>query len=781
MSYRSVFAADSAAEQGERDDPKKLGGAECAPTWEGEMKYLSHCALVTTALAAGFAPAAFAQDSSGAAAANAAPESADTDDGFGDIVVTARRREESLLSVPVSVTALSAQKMEEANLTQLADIGRTAPAIRVTNVVDRSDTLAVAIRGQSDTGGQLTTDPSVGVYFADAIQARPQGLGRSLYDIASIQLLKGPQGTLFGRNLTGGAVLISPVAPDVDTVEGYVQAIYGNYDRREIQGAINVPIVEGIAALRVAGNLTRRDGFTLNLTTGNRLRDDNGDAFRASLLIDTGNGFRNTTIFDYAKGWGHGGGMVPIEVNPAVDTPVNRRAAREAVLARQQARSIRINEDDTDTPQRSSNRGVTNTTEIDVGGATLKNIFNYRRVTSENDGGDGMPQNLVLVRSIIKAEQVSEELQLVGKAFDDRLDYIVGAYYFWESGLQTGFVPVLGGPARTTIGDVTSISRSIFAQIDYAITDKLKLTVGGRYTWDKRKLYQQVRASPTGPNSVDQRVEKNFSEPTWTLSLNYEPTPDTLLYITNRRGYRSGGFNSGATVAAALAPVESEILTDYEVGFKTQGRMGDVRYRMTLAAYHSNYDNIQKNLGVLVGTPPAPARLLLNAATATINGGEFEATIIPSDWFELSGFVGLIDAKHKDYIDPISGADLSDLPFVQTPKWTGGISGVLTLPVPEQVGTLKLSANYYRQGRVNVSNSIPLGPGAIQPGYDTVSARLSLDKIGGSNFRAAVFATNLTNAKFVQTVTPFYGAPFGVAAVTYGDPRFYGVEVGFRF
>ncbi len=148
------------------------------------------------------------------------------------------------------------------------------------------------------------------------------------------------------------------------------------------------------------------------------------------------------------------------------------------------------------------------------------------------------------------------------------------------------------------------------------------------------------------------------------------------------------------------------------------------------------------------------------ALHAKINGGEFEATIIPTDWLELSGFVGLIDAKHKDYLDPVSGADLSNLPFVQTPKWMGGVSGVLSLPVPEEVGLLKLSANYYLQGSVNVSNSIPLGPGAIQPGYETLSAPLSLDKIGGINFRAAVFATNLTNAEFVQTVTPFYGAPF---------------------
>jgi iron complex outermembrane recepter protein len=740
-----------------------------------KVRHSGRALVATVAIALGASSTAHAQ--SAAPEMGAAASEADT--ALGEIVVTARRREESLISVPVAVTVLGQEALRQANLTQLSDLARVAPAVRVSNVAGRIDALAIAVRGQVDTGGQLTTDPSVGVYFADAIQTRPQGLGRSLYDLASLQVLKGPQGTLFGRNLTGGAVLIVPVAPKLGSVEGYVQGIYGNYNRREVQGALNLPLGER-AALRLAGNFTRRDGFTRNLTTGRRLRDDSGDAFRVSLLLEPADGFRNSTVFDYAKGHGHGGGMAPFAVNPAVDTPANRYADRLAALRRQQARSIRVNEDDSDTPQKSSNRGITNTTEIDLGGPTFKNIFNYRRVYSEAYVADGVPQNLILVGNIVKSEQISEEVQILGTTLDGKLDYIVGAYYFFEDGVQTGYVPSLGGPARTNIGAATNVSKSLFAQFDYAITDKLKATVGGRYTWDRRELYQQVRASPTGPNQVEAVVEKTFRKPTWTLSLNYEPTPDTLVYITNRRGYRSGGFNSGATVAAALAPVESEVLTDYELGFKSQGRLGGIGYRTTLAVYRSKYDDIQKNLVAIVGTPPAPARVLLNAAKANINGGEFEATILPTSWLELSGFVGLTDAKYKRFLDPASGADLSNIGFAQVPKWTSGVSGVVTLPVPEQIGVLKLSARYYRQSRVNLADAAP-APGYLQPGYETVSARLSLESIGGKDIRAALFVNNLTNTEYVQSATPFYGAPYGLTAVTYADPRFYGVEVGFRF
>jgi iron complex outermembrane recepter protein len=172
--------------------------------------------------------------------------------------------------------------------------------------------------------------------------------------------------------------------------------------------------------------------------------------------------------------------------------------------------------------------------------------------------------------------------------------------------------------------------------------------------------------------------------------------------------------------------------------------------------------------------------VLLNAAKANINGGEFEATIIPTSWLEISGFVGLTDAKYKRFVDPATGTDLSDIGFAQVPKWTSGVSGVLTLPVPEQIGMLKISAHYYRQSRVNLADAAP-APGYSQPGYDTVSARISLDKIGGGRLRAALFATNLTNTEYVQSATPFYGAPYGLTAVTYADPRFYGVEIGYRF
>ncbi len=700
---------------------------------------------------------------------------------ISEVVVTARRREEDIVSTPVAVTAVSGAQLAAANVTSLVDIDRLAPSLRVSPIVGRVDQVTFSIRGMNDTSGLLTSDQAVGIYFADAIQERSQGVGRALFDIASVQVLNGPQGTLFGRNLTGGAILIEPKAPVLNDLEGYAQGLYGNYDRREFQSAVNLPLGDK-AALRLGANISRQDGYMTNLITGSHPRNDHSDSFRASLLLQPTDQLRNTLVFDSFRGHGLGGGFTPVAVNPALALPVpfNKAlvAGELAVVNAQKARSVHVVAEDQDFPHAASNYGVTNTTSLLLGDATVKNIFNYREVKTADVNGSGLPKivglSLLEVRNVqTHVHQTSDELQAVGKTMGDRLEYQVGLYYFTESGSTAGGISSFSSPYSQQLESVTNDSKSIYAQADYHFTEKLSLTVGGRFTWDSRAVVDSAKNAAGAVTLPTTSLSKDFSEPTYTISLNYKPDDLSLIYLTNRRGYRSGGFNGGATTPAQLTTIQPEILTDFEFGAKRRGDLGGVEYQATFAAFHSNYHNLQRNLVQFIGG--VPNRVLTNAGDATINGGEFAATVVPIPALLLSGFIGYTDAKY-DSSSPFSG-----IPFSQTPKSTYNLSATLKLPSPDGDGHLSAMASYSHTSSILITDAaVPPGSKYIAPGYGLLSARLTYEHIAGSGVHADLFATNLLDQDYVLAGTPFF-TNLGFTSYVYGPPRMYGVEVGFTF
>ena len=692
----------------------------------------------------------------------------------GEIVVTARRREERLVDVPAAVSVLSGEQLQAAGISSAADLSRVMPEIRTYPVQGRQSTTSFIIRGQIESSGLPTSDPAVGIYFAEAVQARPQGSGKLFYDLGSVQVVSGPQGTLFGRNHTGGAVLIQPELPKLGRVEGYVQGLYGNYDRRELQGALNLPLGDKVA-LRVAGNLTRRDGWVRNLTTGNDLRNDHSDSFRVSLLIEPSDEFRNVTIVDGYEGKSNDGGVTVIAVNPGINSPVNPLAVRQRVYQAQLLDPRHV-EQFTDSPSKSSNYGVTNTSTIDLGDVTIKNIFSYRNIDSDDTADAALPFNALIQRVIVSAEQFTNELQFSGSLLDDKLDFIAGGYFFWEDATSTTLNTVFGTPI--TISPRTRAkneSKSLFAQFDYKLGGGFSVTAGARYTIDDRFVHQFSQSSPTTV-ALDVVATRTFKKPTWTLSLNYKPSEDTLLYFTNRRGYRSGGFNGGATSPLTFTELAPEVLTDYEAGFKTQGAFGDFRYRTSISAFHSKYDNIQRN--VLTVVNGQPARTLFNAAKAEINGAQAELFLSPARFLELNGFVSYTDAKYKRFDD----ASLTALPpFAYTPKWSYRLSGRVIVPTPESIGKLSGQLDYFYVSDV-IRQDRPPFPGEVIPAYGLLGGRVSLEDIGGSNIRLSVFATNLTNKTYYSAAQAFYTLPFGgLTGGVLGEPRMYGVELGFRF
>jgi iron complex outermembrane receptor protein len=710
-----------------------------------------------------------------------APLSADSGSMVGEVIVTARRRAEDIVKTPVAVTAVSGAQLKAANVTSLNEIDRLAPSLRVSPIVGRLDQVTFSIRGMNETSGLITADPAVGVYFADAIQTRSQGVGRALFDIASVQVLNGPQGTLFGRNLTGGAILIEPNAPVLDKWEGYAQGTYGNYDRREFQGAVNVPLGD-MFALRLGANISGRDGYMFNVVTNTNIRSNYSNSYRASLLFQPTNDFHDTLVFDGFDGHGLGGGFTPVAVNPNLALPVPFNAAlvkgELAALQAQQARTVYQVAETQNFPYSDSNYGITNTSVFATGALTFKNIFSWRDVKSADVQGSGLPKLLGFdILRVLNADthvqQTTDELQVLGNALDRKIEYQAGVYYFREFGHSLGGVSTFSSPYSQAINVATNESESVYAQADFHFTHQLTLTTGGRYTWDTRKLFINAIGASGVTTLAPTSLDKHFSEPTWTVSLNYTPDDASLIYITNRRGYRSGGFNGGATTLAQLTTIQPEILTDYEFGAKRRGQVGQVGYQATLAIFHSDYDNLQRNLVKFIAG--VPNRVLTNAGSAAVNGGEFAATVVPIHFLYLSGFVGYTDAKYGKS-SPFFG-----IPFSQTPKWTYNLSGRLSLPSPEGDGHLSLTTSYSHTSSILITDAaVPPGSAYVAPGYGLLSARLDYEHIAGTGAHAALFATNLLDQDYVLAGTPFY-TNLGFTSYVYGEPRMFGVEIGYSF
>lgn len=726
-------------------------------------------------------------------------EAAETDSAdqgeLEDIVVTARRVGERLQSVPVAVTAISGDTLEERNITSVNDLRLVTPSLNIAPTgAGGSNAPAVALRGQAQSRGLFGQDPSVAIYVNEVPQTRPLGIDTTNYDLQSVQVLKGPQGTLFGRNTTGGAILFTPNKP-VNRLEGSVSMLYGSYDWLQGTAMLNIPASDSIA-FRVAGNFLKRDGYVRNLINGQRLNDRDSQSFRAQMLFHQ-DGWENLTVvdgfFSDTNGMiGHITSIRPGQYNTfsggAALASFQRVAARGTIyvvegnyVSSDYARSV----------------GISNVTTISLSDElTLKNIAGYRKVKTVFDSDYDYTSAKIIEGFTTMTEQWgSEELQLQGKW--DKFSFIAGAFYYGESGTGGGATAALQ-PAGTdqkssTGGRGKNRSVSIFAQGDIEILPTLTLTAGGRFTWDRREITAETRlvrtiptplvtcrvedatGTPLPANACARTVAAKFREPTYNVSVNWTPTDNVLLYLAHRRGYRSGGFNMRAQRNLDVStPFNPEIVKDIELGFKADWNIGPVKVRTNLALYHQNYENIQRNVNVIYNN--LLTTTVFNAASARIRGGEFEFTIIPFRNFSLSGFGSITDPKYKTFIEPGTGRDLSSNRFALIPKYQGSLTAAYDIPLSDG-GEIKLSGSIYSQSSFQ-SADINTATSTID-GYTLVDARIDWKRPFGTDFRVSAFVKNLTDKEYAVS-----GNSVDSTGYTYifpGLPRMWGVQLGYEF
>ena len=760
-------------------------------------------------------------------------------DNSGEIVVTARRTAENIQSTPVSIVAFGAETLRQATIRDTQDLLIKTPGVFLAGSGGRLNS-NFSIRGQSKALAGNSA-PGVISYFAEVPQPTV-GSSVPTYDLSSVQVLKGPQGTLFGRNTTGGAILYYPTAPNY-TLGGYVLGGISNYDGRILEGAVNLPIVDGKVALRVAGQYQKRDGYTKNIGVGGDADDLDSRAVRASLLLEPTDAIRNTTIFDFYRSDTVGGGSVLFNVisGPSALTATGTLAAAQAQLVLQRARGPRVINSDVDAFERARRIGVTNRTEVDVtDGVTFVNIFGYRKTkidyyssvdglpTLISDGTGAIPRGLPVTvvggRQTADVEQFTDEVQLKGKLFDDKLDWLLGGFYLKSKpkGPSGTYIPVFILPGITNApfnySFYTEESKALFGNIGYSLdglVQGLRIDAGFRYTWDD---ISSCVGGGTSPNPVitpaqcrsgDPGIRNSSNNktsskaPTWQLGLDYKASDAIFLYVTTRRGYRAGGINS-PTLAGRLAPFQSfdpEKVTDVEAGIRSDFKLGDVAVRFNASPFIGWYSNVQVPISGLntqascsltapggtdaprspdgdcnAANDPSGGTLLVNAGKTRVSGVDLSGRIEPIRTLAIDAGATFLDLKSRSLSVPAALLPYlarQSVPFNLVAKTTVTAGLRWTLPLPESFATGVLSADYYHSSKVQSSD-------AILPAYDLVNARFDLNGIGGSRIDAGVYVRNLFDKKYLASAN-VGSNQLGISSGFYGAPRIYGLELRFRF
>lgn len=742
-----------------------------------------------TSLLAGFA--IIGLSACNAPLAFAAAEQDRASDGrLEEIVVTAQRREEKLQDVPVSVTAVTAAKLEQQGVFNVNTLQQMAPALSVANFPGDNLTASISLRGLFSADGLPTVDPTVGIYLDGVYIARASGANLNMIDVDRVEVLRGPQGTLFGRNTIGGAINIISTKPK-DEFGGSVEASYGNYDAWRVQGVINAPVTDNLA-VRLVGMHRQHDGYAKSSLTGAELNRDNTEYLRGSASLKLGDAWDLLVVGDYTNTKYRGGQwVVPVATFGTSATLITLLSGGKDSAANYNLKPI------TDTPATNvyggyngTIWGVGGTLTGQVGDVTVKTIIAYRslnRLITGNDL-DGTPYPILDQIDLLDTQhQLSTELQFSGKSFNDRLTWIAGAYYFSETGHNLAHAQSLGGILTTrnvTDGRSENTSTSFFGQATYNLTEALRFTIGARWVRDTRLLDSRNLAETpagtfvkcnlpiaSGPSCITVLPLGKFNYIPFTVGLDYKLNPDTLLYVKMSRGFRAGGFNLRGTDINALTAFQPERVDSYEAGIKTD--LLDHHLRFNLAAYHSKYSNIQ--LTAVIGTSSGGiTSTVQNAGEGQINGLEAEITGALGP-LTLGVSYGYIDAKFTKLLPSVTSATLAS-PFQLTAKHSVNLTADFETDLTAGA-KLHLHGDYSYKSRLNFASIPPANPTNTQGPVGLLGARASV--ILDNGLTVAVYGNNLTNERYllrtlnIESIGSVNGSP--------GDPRTYGISASYKF
>lgn len=747
-----------------------------------------------------------------------------------EVVVTARRRAENIQKVPVAVTAISGATLRRQQVVSEYDLNRLTPSLQLSiSAGGGQNQPEIALRGQRQGDTLPSLDPSVGVYFGDIVVERPYGFDQQFFDLNNVQVLKGPQGTLFGRNTTGGNILLLPNLP-TDSYSAMLHGSLGDYNLHEVDGWVNLPISDRVE-LRIAGQHTDRDGYIHDVTTGKDDENVDEQAMRASLRIKATDDITNVTVFNYSSSTNNGTGYRLAALGPPASLVYGDFGSKALAYAH----SLPFYETATDGVFGGGYAYTHVATLANTTTWTLSDLLNFKNIVGYDHysigQGDQVSGSLVPLLAYAEqqgGDQFTEEFQVYGHT--SRLNYIGGLYFFREQAFNTSYTPEELNPVLPIIPQTipdhdTNYSYSVFGQATYDFSDwvqGLSATFGGRETWDERHAnfgtVYNVSDVPFGPygrtgfcafsiplNGVPNgggvayqpypscRTQQSvdFNKFTYNVDIDYHFTKDVMIYFAHRLGYRSGGFGTRAVNIDELAPFAPETVNDYELGLKADWHLPYGMFLRTNGAiFLQDYTNLQRLVPVVIGG--AQSTDVLNVGSATIDGAELEVTFVPVDWLTINGFISQVQPQYNQFIIPAVYSPLQNgKPYDATntavfsgfPRTSFGLTARATIPqIPEQYGNVALQLNYYHQSGYMQQDSGVAQPFQTAPGYGLLNFRAEWNHIWNTQFDLAAFVTNLGNTKYyAATYTLDSPTSLGFASTIAGAPRMFGFEATYRF
>jgi iron complex outermembrane recepter protein len=757
----------------------------------------------------------------GAVAAVAAQDS--VNEGAADdnvIVVTAQKRSEDVQDVPISMAVFSADSLEDANVDNILELTTVAPNFQARQS-QQIATTTLRVRGIG-AAGNTAIEPSVATFLDGVYIPRSGSVIASFLDIEGVELLRGPQGTLFGRNASAGALSLRTGTPR-NEFSGLVRGEVANGDRYKIDGYINAPLGENVS-VRAAGLYQDFGGYWFNRLDGEQLGGSETAAGRISLNAQFG-ALDWTVRADYSKITGDG--LSNNDFDPSSVTP--------AQLAFFQARLGGVLPD-TNLFDRTLNQfqesrftdehwGIMSDASLDVGDFTFRLINSYRDWDNfQNDGDISFtPRNIFTRDGAYRSKSHNHELQIISPErglLDGALDFVAGLYYFQEDyrideqfqlgpDFCTTLVPpparpqcsgllAMGRGANATdldfFQDVESIAA--YAQANVYASDALWFTLGGRWTRDEKDaLFDQrvnnpfagnIRAPELQPLAL---TEKRF---TYRVGINYQPNDDLLLFASHSTGYKSGGFNSGGSGTPLLGrrTFARETIDNYEIGMKSTWLDGALQANLTL--YRMDVNGLQDRTFDGIGF------IVLNAGDLRQQGFEFDTIIRPSDRFKLTASLAYLDSKFTDFplasgLPGIGGTqDLTGQNVaVGSPEFTGAVGFQWDGEFGNSDIGWRLNSNLSFQSDVFAGASTDGNPQSIQDGFALLDARFTIESLNDS-WSLSVFGSNLFDkgyctVRFPQPLGAAFGLNNGVfpgstgIRCTEATPRTYGVTGTFKF
>ena len=742
-------------------------------------------------------------------AAPASAQTTDTDqaapvvDDDNVIVVTARRREESIQDVPLSITAISGEALAKSGTLEITELAQEVPNLTLEVSRGTNTTLTAFIRGVGQQDPVAGFEAGVGLYVDDIYLNRPQGAVLDIYDVERIEVLRGPQGTLYGRNTIGGAIkYVTAALPDETEIK--VRGTYGSYNQADLIVTASTPVSDSLK-VGVSGARLSRGGFGDNLVQEG-VENYNKDVWGARGTIE----FDNGPLFirlsgDYVKDNSdprQGHRLLPGAFSgaPVLDDVYDTRAGLDVV----------------DQEVEAYGGGLTIAYELNDT-MTVKSITGYRKDHSTTPiDFDSLPQADLDVPAIYRNKQFSQELQFLYEG--DRLSGVLGAYYLDASAFTafdvalftTGAIPSVNLPGLNaqTLGDVDTKTWSIFGDFTYDLTDQFSLSLGGRYTWDKRTsrilrttfvggysdLFPPTDAVPIAVTS-DFNGSATFKEFTPRASLSFKPNANHTFYATYSKGFKGGGFDPRGQTSQApdldgdgdidyadqyeFLSFAPETVDSYEIGWKAS--LLDDSLFISLAAFKGDYTDVQIPGSVGVdsngdGISDSFVGITSNAGDADVNGVEFEGRAVvgrnfagPGSRLTFNWALGVLDAKYNTFIDAL-GNDVADQRvFQNTPDVTVNTGFDLGIPVASGIVDFLGSVSL----RSDASQFELPGP-LDQDGYALVDASIVYTD-DSDRWSIGIHGKNLFDQRYIVSGYDFVtGSVLGLEGnltAFYGDPR----------